>query len=445
MRELRSILILLAVLLGLGAYIYVTRDDDGSASEENRVFASLDADDIQSLTVRSEAGDTTTVERNGEGWQIVSPIAASASATEVSGLTTTLSALDRVRVVDEAPADLAEFGLAPPRVSVEFTADGDLASGGLLLGNKTSTGQNLYAKRTDGDAVFLVAAYQESSLNRSTFDLRDKALLTVDRDQVQAVQVSRDGDSLSLRKEGDQWRLTAPVEGRADLGMVEGLIGSVSGAQMRSVASENPTPDQLRSWGFTESALTIALTQSADTASLIIGDPADESAVYARDASKPFVITIDRTVADAVARPAVEYRRRDLFAFRAYTANRVEFVRGDSTVTFERVRGTADAPDSWRRVAPTAGEVDRSQMDLLLTGLADMRVTTFVPTTANTGLDAPVLTVTATFDDDNKTETVRFGRRGTSAYAARADEPGAMQVEPEKLDEAIKALDGLAQ
>ena len=78
-------------------------------------------------------------------------------------------------------------------------------------------------------------------------------------------------------------------------------------------------------------------------------------------------------------------------------------------------------------------------------GLADMRITEFRPTTANTGLNAPVLTVTATFDDDNKTETVRFGRQGGSAYAARADEPGALQVEPEKLDEALKALDGLAE
>lgn len=443
-KGLKSTLVLLAVLLGLGGYIYSTWNEDSAVSEENRVFASLDADDVQSVTVRSESGETTTVERSGDSWQITSPITAPASTTEASGLASTLSALDRVRTIEEAPSNLAEFGLAPPRVTVEFK--GQSQSGGLLIGNKTSTGQNLYAKRSDSDAVFLIAAYQESSLNRSSFDLRDKALFNFESAQVETVEVSRDGSSLTLRKQGENWRLIAPVDARADLGLVEGLVGSVAGAQMRSVAAEDATPEQLKTWGFTGSSLSIAFTHGGNQTTLLIGNPVDESAVYAKDASRPLVVTIDKTIADSVARPAVEYRRRDVFGFRAYTVSRIEFTRADGTTTFERVPGATETdPDTWRRTAPTAADVDRQQMEGLLTGLADMRMVTFVDSTNNTGLDNPLLTVTATFGDDNTTETVRFGRQGTTAYVARTDEPGAAQIEADKLDEAIKALDGLAQ
>jgi hypothetical protein len=445
MRELRSTLILLVILIGLGAYIYSTRNNEETVSEENRVFASLEADDLQSITVRAESGDTTTLERSGDSWQIVSPITAPASSTEASGLASTLTTLDRTRVVDEAPANLAEFGLAPPRVSVEFKTSGDAPAGGLLIGNKTTTGQSLYAKRSDGNAVFLIPSYQESSLNKSTFDLREKAVLAFNRDQVQTIQVTRDGESLTLQKNNDQWRLTAPVDARADLGMVEGLIGSVAGAQMRTIVSENPTAEELRRWGLADSAQSITLTHDANTSRMILGGQVDDNAVYAKDAAKSSVVTIDKTVADAVARPAVDYRRRDVFGFRAYTVKRIELARSDSTVTFERVDGSDSTPDSWRRVGPNPADIDRAQMETLLTGLADMRVTTFVTSTSGTGLDAPVLTVTATYDDDNKTETVQFGRQGTNAYAARGDEPGAMQIDATNLDEALEALNGLAQ
>ena len=76
---------------------------------------------------------------------------------------------------------------------------------------------------------------------------------------------------------------------------------------------------------------------------------------------------------------------------------------------------------------------------------ANMRVTSFVANTANTGLNAPVLTVAATYDNGTQTETVMFGRQGQDAYASRQDESGALQVSGSAVDEVLTALDGLSQ
>ena len=112
---------------------------------------------------------------------------------------------------------------------------------------------------------------------------------------------------------------------------------------------------------------------------------------------------------------ADDYRRKDLFEFRAFNATRVEFTRNGQTIVFERVKGkNEDAPDSWRRVSPNPADADRSKVESLLAGLADMRATAFVASTAKTGLDSPALTVLAKFDDGKKEERVSFGRSGAT-------------------------------
>ena len=71
MRGLKSTLALLAVLIGLGAYIYfggAKKPSDTPASE--KVFAGLDASKIDELTVKSESGDVTSLKKDGGAWKM---------------------------------------------------------------------------------------------------------------------------------------------------------------------------------------------------------------------------------------------------------------------------------------------------------------------------------------------------------------------------------------
>ena len=62
---------------------------------------------------------------------------------------------------------------------------------------------------------------------------------------------------------------------------------------------------------------------------------------------------------------------------------------------------------------------------------------------AHASLKTPALVVT-TRSNDNKTETVTFGRTATDVYAARSDEPGSAKIDgTAALDEAMKLLDGV--
>ncbi len=447
MRGLRSTIVLMLVLAGLGAYIYFVtwQQPDQSASTQEKLFQ-VETADLQELKVKSESGDVTTVRKENGAWQIVDPIAAPASESEVSGVASALGQLEIVRVVDEKPAALTDYGLDTPRIEVDYKA-GD-KSGKLLVGAKTPTGANLYARRNDDPRVLLIAAFQESALNKSTFDLRDKAIMKVDRAKIDNVEVTLASDkAVQLRKEGTDWKLASPVAARADNGTVEALIGRVETAQMKSVVADQATPADLRKYGLDKPQITVTLNQGSARAQLLIGSKADDTSVYAKDASKPAVVTVESSVAEDLRKEAADYRRRDVFEFRAFNATRAEFTRAGQTVVFEKVKGEGEnAADSWKRVSPNAADVDRSKMDSLLAGLADIRATSFNDTTSNTGLNAPVLTVLARFDEGKKEERVSFGRSGQNAYASLpAGETGAAVIEAEKLDEALKALDELSK
>lgn len=448
MRGLRSTAALLIVLVGLGAYIYfvASKPADDAASKQEKLFASVEADKIQELKVKSQTGDVTSVKKNAGTWQIVAPIAAPASESELTALTNAISQLELVRVVEENPTDLKEFGLDAPTIELEFKSADGKPSGSVLLGSKTATGANLYARRGDQKRVVLIAGFQEAALNKSTFDLRDKTVVKFDRSKADGIDVNVDGKAIEFAKTGTEWKMVKPVSTRADVASVDALVGRVESAQMKSIVAPSPSAADLKKYGLDKPSATVNVHLGSARATLILGGKAADGSVYAKDASKPDVVTVDSALADDVKKQADDYRRKDVFEFRAFNATRVEFTRSGQTVAFERVKGQGEsAPDQWKRVSPTPADSDRAKVEALLAGLADVRATSFTNSTAQTGLDAPAMTVVAKFDEGKKEERVTFGRHGTDVFVSRPDEPGAAKVEAEKFDEAIKALDELAK
>jgi hypothetical protein len=452
MRGLRSTIALIVVLAGLGAYIYFTRNkpvDDGTPKQE-KVFAALQSDKIESLKIKSEKGDTTTLAKSGAGWQITEPAQAKADDGEVSGITSSLASVDITRAIDDNAANLKDYGLAEPRVDVAFKSAADKEYRHLLIGDKSPTGADVFAMRGGEKKVFLIPASQEQTFNKGSFDLRDKTLIKFDRDKVDGIDLTAAGKTVALAKDGSDWKITKPLQVAADFGSVEGLVGRLQSLQMKSIVKSDPTPADLKTYGLDKPAASATLNLGSARATLELGGKADDATVYARDTSKPVVVTVESSLADELKKGADDYRRKDLFEFRAYNANRIEFTRNGQTVAFEKVKADAkdagkEPAETWRRVAPKAADANKDTMDGLLSRLSNMRATSFVESTANTGLDKPELTVAVKFEDGKKEEHVTFGRSGNDIYASRPGEPGAAKVDPTDFSEAIKAIDELSK
>jgi len=449
MRGLKSTIALIVVLAGLGAYIYFVswkQADKTDTAKQEKVFVALEPDKIEEVKVKSEKGDTTTIKKENGAWQMTAPVATKADESEVTGITASLGQIAVVRVIDENPSDLKEYGLATPRIEINFKASGDKDYRKLYIGEKSPTGADLFAKRNDEKKVFLIPAFQESSFNKGTFDLRDKTLWKFERDKVDSLDVTAGGKTIAMTRATGDWKITKPVESRADFGVVEGLIGRLQSAQMKSIVADQATPADLKKYGLEKPEVTVNVSTGSAKATLLVGGKAEDNTVYVRDLSRPAVMTVESSLVDELKKGADDYRKKDIFEFRAFNANRVEITRNGQTIAFEKTKGQGEnAPDKWKRVSPTPGDVDKDKIDSLLSRLSNMRAASFVTADAKTGLDKPAMTVVAKFDDGKKEDRVTFGKNGDDAYASRPGEPGAAKVDSADFTEVNKTLDEISK
>jgi hypothetical protein len=440
MRGLRFVILLLvAIPVAWYAYYDSKKGPIDDSPKRDKVF-SVEADKIDELEITSESGDKTTLRRKGSEWEIVQPVAAPSDQATVSGITSNLSSLEIQRVLDEKPADLKEFGLAQPRVEVAFKANGQQRR--LQLGQKTPSGTDVYAKLGDDPKVFLVSSYLDSTFNRSTFDLRDKTVLKLDRDKIDSMEVDANARQARFEKKSGEWQIAQPPSGRADVGAIDGLVSRVSGVQMKSVVPDAP---DLKKFGLDKPVASVRLGSGSSQATLILGGPAegDSSAVYAKDVSRPTVFTVEASLLDDLKKDVSEYRKKDLFDARSFNATRMEVVRNGQTTVFEKTKAKdkdGKEEEKWRQTAPAAKDVDQAKIDALISAATGTRATAFVDSAAKTGLDKPELSVSFKYDQ-NKEERVTFARSGGTSYAARAGSPGAAKIDAAAIDGIVKALE----
>ena len=453
MRRLRSTLLLLVLFLAIGGYAWFVERERPPAAEAdvNEEAFDVAAGRVTDLTVNAENGDVTVLTRteNQIDWMVTAPVGTEADDNAATAIATTLAALEIRRVVEEEAADLAPFGLAEPTVSVTFaTPDGEPAT--LSVGDETPTGGEHYA--AVGSRVILVADFVESTLNRTTFELRDRSILEFTGPDVGSLAVQQGDGMLRFAKTDSEWRIVEPLAARADFGLVEAMVGRLGSGEMVSIESEAAAADVLEPFGLAAPRLTATVEVAGEGHTLLVGDENPEATVYARDAARDLVFTIDAALVDDLTRGADTYRQKDLFDFRPFNATALTVVRDDRTIRF--AKGPAaededtedDAPagqEVWRRIDPAPADVDQPQMDALLRALSELRADSFVENRRGTGLDEPLAAITATFDDDEE-ERVLIGRSGDgTSYGLHGDEPGAAVLDADAVDAALDALDAL--
>jgi hypothetical protein len=437
MRGMKSTLALLVILIGVVAYIYFvdSKKPVNDTEAKEKAFTGVTADDIEELQIKSGEGETSRLQKVDGKWQLVEPVKVEADNTEASNIASSLATIDIQRVVDENASNLKEYGLDPPRVDVAFRAKGKKDLQRILIGEKTPTGGDVYAQVQGSKRVFLVNSFLDGTFNKNTFALRDKKVLTFDREKADSLELVSPDKTLQFAKKGNEWSMVKPVAARADFGAVEGALERVSSVQMQGITAQDG--DDPKKYGLDKPSATISVGLGSSKATLTLGKT-ENAVVYAKDAARPMIFTVAPTLTTDLFKDASEYRRKDLFDSRSFTMDKVTFVRGGETITLEKSKAK-DGKEVWKNSA--GKDVDAAKADDLLSKLGSLRADKFQPA-ADPALKAPALTVTAQFDS-NKMETVTFARSGAMVVASRTDESGSATLETMAFDDLMKAIDGV--
>ncbi|MBI2188175.1 MAG: DUF4340 domain-containing protein [Acidobacteria bacterium] len=436
MRGLKTTIALLVVLGGLAGYIffYEARREPEDTNAKPRAFSQLASDTIQEIQIKNADGETSRVQLDNGNWQLLEPVKADADDGVVGTVTSNLASLEVQRVVEEKPTDLKQYGLEPPRVDVGFRLKDQKEFQHLLVGDKTATGGDVYAQRPNEPQVFLISAYLESIFNKTPFDLRDKAILKFERDKVDGIEVMEGTSTIQFSRMGTEWRVVKPIAARADSAAAEGLLTRLSSTNMLKVVEDAPA--DLRKYGLDRPSMTATAMAGSSRATLLVGRKAEDGGFYAKDSARPTVFTVEEALATDLGKDVADFRRKDLFDARSFSANRLELRRASETVTVEK--SEEGGKTVWKRAGQA---VDTAKVEDVLTRFSNLQAQTFQPA-PHASLKSPVLTAIVRFDD-NKTETVTFGRSGNEVYASRADEPGSTRIDTSAFDEAMKTVDAM--
>ena len=441
MRGLKSTLALGVILAGLAGYIIFVENKKPASDTPVKTKAwVIEGSTITDVTVRSSGGDTTRLRKSGDSWVMAEPVQAAADDAVTSSIVNGLAGLELERVLDEAPAGLKDYGLDPARIEVTFRTSADSVPKRLLIGEKTPGSGELYAQ-TDrsGAAVVLIASFHENAFNKGTFELRDKAILTFDRTKADGLAIAHGSTALRFARSGDvDWSMSRPFAARGDFAAIDGAISVLASTQVQKFVTE--TAADLKAYGLDRPELTARLTSDGKTQTLLVGKSV-EGTRYAKRAESTGIFTVGENLLADLKKDGNDFRRKDIFDFRAFTANRIEVARGASVLSFEKIPGKdTTTPDHWK--ASTGKQTETMQAEDPILKVTGLRADGFVPAVP-AAMKTPDAVVTVKFDENKKTEVVRFFVKDAAVYATREGEPGAAQVTRTAYDEALKALDGL--
>ena len=443
MRGLLSLAVLMVALLGLGAYIRFFQPRDAPASGEPRPKAfAFSKDAIDQIVIRPLGNEASTVTKVDGRWQLTSPVTAPADETLMTRIATLTSELEIARVVDENATDLRQYGLAPAQVDVTIKTSGAAGTQHLLLGEKGSIGDTVYAQLSAGPRVILVSSDIADTLNKSTFELRDKAVLKFDREKVDGLEIETAGHSIQLKRQDLEWEVLKPLHTHADPGVVSGLLTTLTSLQMASIVASQGADSA--SYRLDNPVSTVSVVTGSSKETLQVGANVDQSHTYARNPAMPIVFTIPTSIADTLKEGPVHYRRKDVFEFQTIDATRLEVVRDGLTTIYEKA--TAPGADgNWHELSPNARIVEPKKMENALSKLSYLRALTFVPQQAGLAGGSGVMSVLVKYDEGKKSETVRLARIGAEPFAARADWPDAARLDANAYALLVASLDDLRQ
>ena len=176
----------------------------------DKTLLEFEEKDILELVLQSE-NETIRITQgdNNSSWNIISPIK---TDTDLSTINSLLFDLKEAKIKEfiKTSKDTDEtFGLTIPRRSFSIKEKTSRTST-LQLGNQSTDGQQVFAKRAGEPTVFSISKKVVDKLFRSLHELRNKKLLKFSSEEVNKILIQTPDELFELNKSRSQWNLIKP-------------------------------------------------------------------------------------------------------------------------------------------------------------------------------------------------------------------------------------------
>jgi hypothetical protein len=248
-------------------------------------------------------------------------------------------------------------------------------------------------------------------------------VFALDKAKVEELSVGpAGGEQVRVVKEGEGWRLAAPLQAPADKSEVDALLSSLETLEMQEVLGE--TPGDLAPFGLAAPKTTVSVRVQGATEplTLLVGEKTpDGGALYAKRAEQARVFTIPSYLEGTFGKKAADLRDRSLLHVKRDDVKSLAVAGPQGSYALAR-----DERGEWAFTRPLQTRAGRWSVDGLLGTLEGLRFDSVAAEQATDvkrfGLAPPARTVTLTLADGS-TKTLEIGARapeGDNKHYARA-------------------------
>ena len=416
-----GLLIAAVVLAALTGVLYWSNRHPPS---ENTAKASLDTspkilslkqEDISRIAIRKKGGEELDLAKGDAGkWQIAAPKLLGADQEAVASLLSSVSSLNADRVVEDKASDLTRYGLAQPSLELDLTSkDGNPQK--LFVGDDTPTGSAVFARLEGDPRVFTIASYNKAGIDKTSNDLRDKRLLTVDFDKLSQIELTTKKQEIEFGRNKQEWQIVKPRPLRADNFQVEEIVRKLREAKMEASSTDADAKKAAAAFASGTQVATAKVTDTASTQELQIRKSKDD--YYAKSTAVPGIYKVSSDLGKELDKNLDDFRNKKLFDFGYDDPSKVELHDGPKAYFL-----TKGGQDWW---SADSKKMESSTVQALVDRIRELSGSKFV----DSGFTVPALEVTVTSNDGKRVEKVLISKSGDAYVAKRDNEPALYQLD----------------
>lgn len=412
------------------------------AEFRNKTLFAFDRRSVTGVDLNLDGSKMTLEPEEGGKWRIASP---GPYRGDAELITDTLDKLASATVKEflGSPKSLAPYGLdKPSRVTVWLGKDKDRTSKTLLLGRVDAAKKGVYVQREGEPEVLLAPSETWDNLPRTVAAARDKVVFSYAYDKANRVQIEHAGGTVTLERDGINWKITAPEALAADSGAVNALLWRIRDLRASGFLDDSPAgiarylpkPDvTVKIWeeGAKEpKTLLLGLSKAVKVGEL--------TGVASAGAGPVFMVET-KDIHD-LSKTATDLREKRVVAsFDMKEVKRLSVTVGGKRLLVER-RGE----DEWRVLEPSKGPAKEIKVTGLLLALRALRWTEIAAAdgadAARFGLEKPEVEVAVLKADGSELTGLAVGRTdGKVGYVRSKSSPAIYAVDAKILEDFRKA------
>lgn len=412
--QFRNTLIALIILLALGTYVYFFERGKSpeEAKEKAKLLVEFDREKVTGIELTSKEITIICSKDKAGNWQITSPLKTKADKSALEDLISDLKDLKATRIIKEDIGDWKDYGLSTPEVKLTLKL-GEEGSKTIYWGNKNPTETSVYARLLERDYLYLVPAWKKDHFKKELFDLRDKTVISLDKEQVKKIELQRKDEKPTVisRESEKRWRISSPITTYADKDEIDNLLEKLAELKVKKFIDQ--PEDNASAYGLDTPYLKLVLWLGDDMASksLLIGKEAsdeDSGRKYARRAGEKTVLLLENSDIDDIDKKLFDLCFKQAFDFdNNEKVTKLEILYPDRKIICQKTDSQQDDEDTtttWQITAPEEVKADTASINTFLWDLQDLKAERFVaetcPDPSVYGLDKPQLKIALYLKDN---------------------------------------------